>query len=95
MTEAAFKISSAGVRSAFKAVAAIPVHKEIGASKATCDVIAQFYQGALTQMILQWISNNCETDPTDLINYIGYLFNGNIESSLKRGLTIPPIKNKY
>ena len=67
-------------------------NKDIGASESTCDVIAQFYQGALTQMILQWISNNCETDPTDLINYIGYLFKGNIEVSLKRGLSSPPLK---
>ena len=69
-------------------------NKDIGASNTTCDVITKFYQGALTQMTLQWVSNDCETDPTDLIHYIGTLFNGNIEASLKRGLTIPPLKTK-
>lgn len=64
----------------------IAQNKDIGASEQTCEVIAQFYQGALTQMILQWISTDMEYDPERYIRYIGELFDGNIERSLRKGL---------
>ena len=63
-------------------------NKEIGAPDATCQVIAQFYQGALTQMLLQWVSTDMKDDPARLIRYIGKLFDGNIEASLRRGLEV-------
>lgn len=65
-------------------------NKEIGASEYTCNVIAQFYQGALTQMILQWVSSDMKEDPARYIRYVGALFDGNIAKSLERGLHTQP-----
>lgn len=65
-------------------------NKEIGASEYTCQVIAQFYQGALTQMVLQWVALDMKDDPTQYIRYVGALFDGNIVRSLKKGLNTQP-----
>lgn len=64
-------------------------NKEIGASEYACKAIAQFYQSALTQMILQWVSSNMKEDPAQYIRYVGALFEGNIVRSLQKGLRIP------
>ena len=65
-------------------------NQEIGASEYTCQVIAQFYQGALTQMILQWVASDMKDDPAQYIRYTGALFDGNIVRSLRKGLDIQP-----
>ena len=66
-------------------------NREIGASEYTCKVIAEFYQGALTQMVIQWISSDLENDPERYIRYVGLLFDGNIERSLRNGLHTEPL----
>lgn len=47
-------------------------------------LIVSFYQCALTEMVLRWIASGMKEDPDIIIRRIGYLFDGNIELSLKR-----------
>lgn len=65
-------------------------NQNIGASEYTCQVIAQFYQGALTQMVLHWVATDMKEDPARYIRYVGALFDGNIVQSLQRGLHTQP-----
>lgn len=58
--------------------------KGIRASKADKELIAVFYQSALTEMLLKWIASGMKSDPDKIIRRIGKLFNGNIARSLKR-----------
>lgn len=48
------------------------------------NLIASFYQCALTEMLLRWITSGMKEDPDVMIRRIGVLFDGNIELSLKR-----------
>lgn len=61
----------------------------ISASLGDRKLIASFYQCALTAMVLRWIAAGMKEDPDNIVRRIGYLFDGNIELSLKRsaGLT--------
>ncbi|MHB9940439.1 TetR family transcriptional regulator [Clostridium sporogenes] len=61
----------------------------ISASLGDRKLIASFYQCALTAMVLRWIAAGMKEDPDTIVRRIGYLFDGNIELSLKRsaGLT--------
>jgi AcrR family transcriptional regulator len=69
--------------------------EDIPASKESIKWIAYFYQCALTEILLRWIVSGMEMDPKVIIGYIGQLFDGNIEISLKRSLGLTnPIKNK-
>lgn len=56
----------------------------IAASKKDKDLIASFYQCALTQTLLQWVSSGMKEEPKAIISRIGVLFDGNIELSLRR-----------
>lgn len=56
----------------------------ISASSEDRKLIASFYQCALTEMVLRWISSGMKEDPDTIIRRIGQLFDGNIELSLKR-----------
>ncbi len=56
----------------------------ISASSRDRKLIASFYQCALTEMVLRWISSGMKEDPDTIIRRIGQLFDGNIELSLKR-----------
>ncbi len=47
-------------------------------------IIASFYQSALTEMLLHWISSGMKEDPQKIIRRIGLLFDGNIALSLQR-----------
>ena len=47
-------------------------------------LIATFYQCALTEMVIQWISSGMKEDPDTIIRRIGELFDGNIKLSLQR-----------
>ena len=47
-------------------------------------LIATFYQCALTEMVIQWISSGMKEDPDAIIRRIGKLFDGNIKLSLQR-----------
>lgn len=47
-------------------------------------LIAFFYQSALTEIVLHWISNGMKENPSEVILRIGILFDGNIRLSLKR-----------
>lgn len=47
-------------------------------------LISSFYQCALTEMVLRWISSGMKEDPKEIVGRIGKLFDGNIELSLRR-----------
>lgn len=47
-------------------------------------LIVSFYQCALTEMLVRWITSGMKEDPDTIIRRIGELFDGNIELSLKR-----------
>lgn len=47
-------------------------------------IIVFFYQSALTEMVLHWISGGMKEDPEDIIRRVGRLFDGNIALSLTR-----------
>ena len=56
----------------------------ISASLKDRELIASFYQCALTEMLLRWIASGMEEDSDIMIRRIGVLFGGNIQLSLKR-----------
>ncbi|MBU5270487.1 TetR/AcrR family transcriptional regulator [Clostridium cochlearium] len=60
----------------------------ISASSGDKKLIASFYQCALTEMVLRWISSGMKEEPETIIRRIGKLFNGNIELSLKRSANL-------
>lgn len=47
-------------------------------------LIAKFYQSALTEMVLHWISGGMKEKPEIMVRCIGKLFDGNIAASLRR-----------
>ncbi|MEG0327943.1 MAG: TetR/AcrR family transcriptional regulator C-terminal domain-containing protein [Erysipelothrix sp.] len=47
-------------------------------------LIASFYQCALTAMVIRWIETGMKEEPEEIVDRIGYLFDGNIQNSLKR-----------
>lgn len=61
----------------------------IYASQGDKDIIAQFYQSALTEMVLNWIGQGMKEDGLEMITRIGQLFDGNIRASLKRSENLP------
>ena len=61
----------------------------IHASQGDKDIIAQFYQSALTEMVLNWIGQGMKEDGLEMIIRIGQLFDGNIRASLKRSENLP------
>ena len=61
----------------------------IHASQGDKDSIAQFYQSALTEMVLNWIGQGMKEDGLEMITRIGQLFDGNIRASLKRSENLP------
>ena len=61
----------------------------IHASQGDKDIIAQFYQSALTEMVLNWIGQGMKEDGLEMITRIGQLFDGNIRASLKRSESLP------
>ena len=63
--------------------------ERIHASQGDKDIIAQFYQSALTEMVLNWIGQGMKEDGLEMITRIGQLFDGNIRASLKRSENLP------
>lgn len=61
----------------------------IHASQGDKDIITQFYQSALTEMVLNWIGQGMKEDGLEMIIRIGQLFDGNIRASLKRSENLP------
>lgn len=57
--------------------------KEVNASDEDIELIASFYQCALTAMVLRWIETGMKEDSNAIINRIGKLFDGNVLRSLK------------
>ncbi|MGO3733264.1 MAG: TetR/AcrR family transcriptional regulator C-terminal domain-containing protein [Vagococcus sp.] len=47
-------------------------------------LVVSFYQCALTGMVLRWIQTGMKESPKDIVMRIGFLFDGNIETSLMR-----------
>lgn len=47
-------------------------------------LIASFYQCALTEMLLHWIGDGMKEEPEKIIRRAGFLFDGSIETSLRR-----------
>lgn len=64
------------------------------ASSGDKKLIASFYQCALTEMVLRWLATGMKEDPNTIVRRIGELFNGNIESSLKRSADLNDIWQK-
>ncbi|ABX40563.1 TetR-like C-terminal domain-containing protein [Lachnoclostridium phytofermentans] len=58
--------------------------KDLKASGEDKRLIVSFYQSALTEMLLHWISSGMKEDPPKVIHRIGLLFDGNIALSLER-----------
>lgn len=56
----------------------------IKASEEDKEIIAYFYQCALTEMVLGWVATRMKEEPGRIIRRIGLLFDGNIERSLRR-----------
>ncbi len=56
----------------------------ISASSGDKNLIASFYQCALTEMVLRWIASGMKEDPDTIVRRIGQLFDGHIALSLKR-----------
>lgn len=65
--------------------------EDIPTSEGDKNLIATFYQCALTEMVLRWIEGGMEEDTDLIIRRIGQLFNGNIKLSLKRSIDLKDI----
>lgn len=60
------------------------IDEGIGASSTDKKMIVFFYQSALTEMVLRWITGGMKEDPKETIYRVGRLFDGNIALSLQR-----------
>ena len=60
------------------------INENIGADKEDVEIIAYFYQCALTQMVLKWIEKGIQDNAEELIRKTGKIFDGNIEMMLKK-----------
>ena len=60
------------------------INENIGADKEDVEIIAYFYQCALTQMVLKWIETGIQDNAEELIRKTGKIFDGNIEMMLKK-----------
>lgn len=58
--------------------------ENIRASESDKRLIVTFYQSALTEMVLHWISGGMKENPEATVGRIGRLFDGNISLSLRR-----------
>lgn len=67
------------------------ISESILASLEDKKLIASFYQCALTEMVLRWISTGMKEEPESIIRRIGQLFDGSIELSLKRSASLTNI----
>ena len=59
---------------------------DIGADEYDVNLIASFYQSALTTLVIRWIETGMKEDPHEVVGRIGYLFDGNIQNSLERSI---------
>jgi AcrR family transcriptional regulator len=58
--------------------------KEMNPNSKDVELVADFYKCAIVGMFLQWVNEGMKADPEQLINRIGYLFEGTILASLNR-----------
>lgn len=61
-------------------------NETIHASETDQGLIAGFYQCALTGMVVRWLQTGMKEEPQEIVERIGYLFDGNIAISLKRSI---------
>lgn len=66
----------------------IIANHDIHASKGDIDIIVLFYQYALTEMFINWISSGMSVEQENIIRRCGQLFNGNIERSLRKSVEL-------
>lgn len=64
------------------------IDADIDAAASDKKIIVFFYQSALTEMVLHWISEGMKEDPEEVIHRVGRLFDGNIALSLKRSASM-------
>lgn len=67
--------------------------KDIDSDECDRDLISSFYQCALTEMLFRWIADGMKNDPRKSIKRMSKLFDGNIESSLKRSEVLKKMKS--
>lgn len=58
--------------------------KEGKAQDSDKQLIVAFYQCALSGMVIQWIETGMKEEPEDVVDRIGFLFDGSIINSLER-----------
>jgi len=66
----------------------IIINLDIHASIRDIDIIILFYQYALTEMFINWISSGMSVEQENIIRRSGQLFNGNIERSLRKSVEL-------
>lgn len=54
------------------------------AAKEDLEIIASFYQSALTQMVISWIAGGMLQDPYYIIDKVGHFFDGSLETAIER-----------
>jgi AcrR family transcriptional regulator len=69
-------------------VGRIIINLDIHASIRDIDIIILFYQYALTEMFINWISSGMSVEQENIIRRSGQLFNGNIERSLRKSVEL-------
>ncbi len=66
----------------------VRINLDIHASNSDMDIIILFYQYALTEMFINWISSGMSVEQENIICRSGQLFNGNIERSLRKSVEL-------
>ena len=62
-------------------------NESIQATEEDQRLIVSFYQCALSGMVVAWLETGMRGEPKEIIERIGYLFDGNIALSLKRSIS--------
>ncbi|MGO3751969.1 MAG: TetR/AcrR family transcriptional regulator [Peptoniphilaceae bacterium] len=65
------------------------------AKKIDIELIAYFYQCALSSALIQWVATDMKTDPKVITYRIGKLMDGNILLSLKRSEELEELTQNY
>ncbi|WP_349948716.1 TetR-like C-terminal domain-containing protein [Lacrimispora sp. BS-2] len=66
----------------------IMINLDIRASHTDINIIILFYQYALTEMLINWVSSGMSMEQENIIRRCGQLFNGNIERSLRKSVEL-------
>ena len=67
--------------------------KNVSTSESDKALLVAFFQCALSGMVIRWIHSGMKEEPEEIIQRIGFLLDGTVETALTRSATINELSN--